>query len=101
MSILQVINTSLLGDAQHIEQMNRQYHPASRDQAQPAEPSADAHILSQTQLWSAVAPFRVSPPGRPSKHTFLHLKQHLWPGQAVCPAEEAVVLSERLPIESS
>ncbi len=42
---MQVINTSLLSDAQHIEQMNRQFHPSQRGQSVP-EPTPDADGLS-------------------------------------------------------
>ena len=45
---VQVINTSLLSDAQHIEQMNRQFHPSQRGQSVP-DPTPSADGLSQVQ----------------------------------------------------
>ncbi len=47
----QVINTSLLSDAQHIEQMNRQFHPSQRGQSVP-EPTPDADGLSHVHSGS-------------------------------------------------
>ena len=49
---MQVINTSLLGDAQHIEQMDRQFHPSRQGQS-VTPPASGADNLSFMQAWTA------------------------------------------------
>ena len=65
MLALQVINTSLLADEQHIQQMDRQFHPARQGHSQP-EPGAGADSLLQP--WDAsLYPSQSEPGDQPAK----------------------------------
>lgn len=73
-AIVQVINTSLLSDAQHIEQMNRQFHPSQRGQSVP-DPTPAADGLNQVQAGSGSLSAGDPLTGMPLKTEASHLVQ--------------------------